>query len=34
LSYANRHRPWQLYEQVFYQLLDRIYFHSLFLTLT
>ena len=30
---ANRHRPWQLYEQVFYQLLDRIYFHSIFLTL-
>src|SRR6202163_3865976 len=24
LSYANRHRPWQLYEQVFYQLLERI----------
>jgi hypothetical protein len=24
LSYANRHRPWQLYEQVFYQLLERV----------
>jgi hypothetical protein len=23
LSYANEHRPWQLYEQVFYQLLGR-----------
>ena len=23
LSYANEHRPWQLYENVFYQLLDR-----------
>lgn len=23
LAYANAHRPWQLYEQVFYQLLDR-----------
>ena len=23
LSYANEHRPWQLYERVFYQLLDR-----------
>jgi hypothetical protein len=23
LSYANAHRPWQLYEKVFYQLLDR-----------
>ena len=23
LSYANAHRPWQLYEQVFYQLLGR-----------
>lgn len=23
LSYANKHRPWQLYEKVFYQLLDR-----------
>lgn len=23
LSYANEHRPWQLYEKVFYQLLDR-----------
>lgn len=23
LSYANGHRPWQLFEQVFYQLLDR-----------
>jgi hypothetical protein len=24
LSYANRHRPWQLYERVFYQLLERV----------
>lgn len=24
LSYANRHRPWQLYELVFYQLLERV----------
>ena len=24
LSYANGHRPWQLYEQVFYRLLERI----------
>ena len=24
LSYANRHRPWQLYERVFYRLLERI----------
>lgn len=24
LAYANRHRPWQLYERVFYQLLERI----------
>lgn len=23
LAYANAHRPWQLYEQLFYQLLDR-----------
>ena len=23
LSYANAHRPWQLYERLFYQLLDR-----------
>ena len=23
LSYANKHRPWQLYEKVFYRLLDR-----------
>ena len=23
LSYANEHRPWQLYEKVFYRLLDR-----------
>lgn len=23
LAYANAHRPWQLYQQVFYQLLDR-----------
>jgi len=23
LAYANAHRPWQLYEQVFYQLLTR-----------
>jgi len=23
LSYANAHRPWQLYEEMFYQLLDR-----------
>jgi len=23
LSYANEHRPWQLYQSVFYQLLDR-----------
>ena len=23
LAYANAHRPWQLYEQVFYQLLGR-----------
>ena len=23
LSYANAHRPWQLYQRVFYQLLDR-----------
>lgn len=23
LSYANEHRPWQLYERVFYQLLDK-----------
>jgi len=23
LSYANHHRPWELYESVFYQLLDR-----------
>lgn len=23
LSYANEHRPWQLYEKIFYQLLDR-----------
>ncbi len=23
LAYANEHRPWQLYEQVFYQLLER-----------
>lgn len=23
LSYANKHRPWQLYEKIFYQLLDR-----------
>ena len=23
LAYANEHRPWQLYEKVFYQLLDR-----------
>jgi len=23
LSYANEHRPWQLYEQIFYRLLDR-----------
>ena len=24
LSYANAHRPWQLYERVFYQLLSRV----------
>jgi len=24
LSYANSHRPWQLYEQVFYQLFERV----------
>ncbi len=24
LSYANTHRPWQLYEQVFYRLFDRV----------
>jgi hypothetical protein len=24
LSYANRHRPWQLYERLFYQLLERL----------
>jgi hypothetical protein len=24
LAYANGHRPWQLYEQVFYQLLERV----------
>jgi hypothetical protein len=24
LSYANSHRPWQLYERVFYQLLERV----------
>jgi hypothetical protein len=24
LAYANGHRPWQLYEQVFYQLLSRV----------
>ena len=24
LSYANKHRPWQLYERVFYQLFERI----------
>ena len=24
LSYANRHRLWQLYEQVFYRLLERV----------
>lgn len=24
LSYANKHRPWQLYERVFYQLLGRL----------
>lgn len=23
LSYANKHRPWQLYEDIFYQMLDR-----------
>jgi len=23
LSYANEHRPWQLYEKIFYQLLGR-----------
>jgi len=23
LSYANQHRPWQLYQEVFYQLLDK-----------
>ena len=23
LSYANKHRPWQLYERVFYQLLEK-----------
>lgn len=23
LSYANKHRPWQLYQKVFYQLLDK-----------
>jgi hypothetical protein len=25
LSYANEHRPWQLYEKIFYQLLGRCY---------
>lgn len=24
LSYANKHRPWQLYERVFYRLLERL----------
>lgn len=24
LSYANKHRPWQLFEQVFYQLYERV----------
>ena len=24
LSYANAHRPWQLYEQVFYRLFERV----------